>query len=341
MGSYLSANSGNGNETEIFQKALSHAYDELDKVDTSGPKKMGTTMTCLYLNDKGALVAHIGDSRIYHIRPSYVDIENKRLGILYQSSDHSLVNDLVKAGELTEEEARNFPQKNIITRAMQPNLERRPKADVILLNDVKPGDYFFLCCDGVLEQLTNEKLSEILADESTSDEEKLQAIKSVCDNQTRDNYTCLLIPVDGVEQDAVVADEPNSEMLVAEIETVNEVSGKKDDGEAAQPIKRIELQKAPVKRQRKAIWIVVAVLIVAILYALYVSVLPKQEKAPRQKRVNKIEHRHHNSDSAKRKSVPVVKPEAPLKKQIKEVQKEEQLKEKSDKADKHDNANQE
>lgn len=183
--------------TDYFKQALEYAYDELDKMDTGALKKMGTTMTCLYLHSKGYLVAHIGDSRIYHVRPANTDLSKGRLGIIYQSSDHSLVNDLLKAGELTEEEAINFPQKNVITRAMQPNLERRYKADVFSFNDIKAGDYFFLCSDGVLEQLTNERLCEILSSR-TSDEEKLETIKQVCYDKTKDNYTCYLIPIDKV-----------------------------------------------------------------------------------------------------------------------------------------------
>ena len=175
---------------DLFKVALEYAYNELDKKDSGSQKKMGTTMTCLYLHKKGYLVAHIGDSRIYHIRPY--------TGIVYQSSDHSLVNDLLRAGELTEEEAVNFSQKNVITRAMQPNLERRHKADIFSFSDIQKGDYFFLCCDGVLEQLTNDKLCEILSDKEITDEEKLASIKQVCDGNTKDNYSCFLIPVDDV-----------------------------------------------------------------------------------------------------------------------------------------------
>ena len=120
---------------DLFKQALDYTYNELDMQDSGGLKKMGTTMTCLYLHKNGYLVAHIGDSRIYHVRPN--------TGIVYQSSDHSLVNDLLRAGELTEEEAVNFPQKNVITRAMQPNLERRHKADIYSFSDIQKGDYFF------------------------------------------------------------------------------------------------------------------------------------------------------------------------------------------------------
>jgi len=190
-----------------FKAALAHGYAELDKVDTGAAKKMGTTMTCLVLHKGGALVAHIGDSRIYHVRPSLA--KDGLSGIIYQTTDHSLVNDLLRAGEITEEEAVNFPQKNVITRAMQPNLERPYRADIYKISDVQSGDFFFLCCDGVLEQLTNEKLGLILSDSTTTDEEKIASIKAVCNGCTRDNYTCWLIPIDSckVEQTDIVQDD--------------------------------------------------------------------------------------------------------------------------------------
>lgn len=184
---------------DIFEEGLSEAYNALDKIDTNSVRKPGTTMTALCLNDDSYLVAHIGDSRIYHVRPSLYNAKLNRGGILYQSSDHSLVNDLLKAGELTEEEARNFPQKNIITRAMQPHLQRRYKADVFMFDNIESGDYFFLCCDGILEQLDNNTLCRILANPKTDDKQKLAEIKAICDDKTRDNYTCWLIPIDKVE----------------------------------------------------------------------------------------------------------------------------------------------
>ena len=77
---------------------------------------MGTTLTLLYFACNGVTAAHIGDSRIYHIRPN--------VGLLYQSRDHSLVYDLFQAGEISYEEMATFPQKNVITRAMSPGEEK-------------------------------------------------------------------------------------------------------------------------------------------------------------------------------------------------------------------------
>lgn len=222
LGDYLS--SCTSVDIPAFEEGLAKAYDALDKIDTNSTRKPGTTMTCLCLNSDSYLVAHIGDSRIYHIRPSMYNAGTRRGGILYQSSDHSLVNDLLKAGELTEDEARDFPQKNIITRAMQPHLPKRCKADVYMFDDIQGGDYFFLCSDGVLERLSNEALCEILADKSTDDKQKLAAIKAICDRNTRDNYTCWLVPVDK-------ADIKQGSNVSQVIQADAEISGKSQSAE--------------------------------------------------------------------------------------------------------------
>ncbi len=239
---YLSQEGKSAND--IFTEALNYAYDELDQKDTGAAKKMGTTMTCLYLHSKGYLVAHIGDSRIYHVRPSQTDKANNRLGIIYQSSDHSLVNDLLRVGELTEEEAINFPQKNVITRAMQPNLEKRHKADVYSFNDIKAGDYFFLCCDGVLEQLTNEQLCRILADDSLSDEEKMFAIKGVCDGKTKDNYTAYLIPINDV-----IVEEQDDSLSNETIQAI-EVNAVTDGNNVMSSMDKLEIRQKTSKRRK-------------------------------------------------------------------------------------------
>ena len=77
-----------------FEEALDDAYNALDQMPDNFARKPGTTLTCLCLNEDSYLVAHIGDSRIYHVRPSLFNPQTGRGGIIYQSSDHSLVNDL-------------------------------------------------------------------------------------------------------------------------------------------------------------------------------------------------------------------------------------------------------
>lgn len=172
---------------ENFLDALSAAYDALDEKDDDSEKKMGTTLTLLKFHDKGCLAAHMGDSRIYHIRPSV-----KR--ILYVSRDHSLVNELVALGEMTQEEAKTSRQKNIITRAMQPGQERRSKADIKIIEDVRAGDYFYMCTDGMLEHTEDQEILNILCMKDRVDEEKMEIFRKLTE-ENRDNHSGFLIRV--------------------------------------------------------------------------------------------------------------------------------------------------
>ena len=178
--------------TEVFENALDAAYNALDEKDRddAGGKKMGTTLAFLHLNDRQAFMAHIGDSRIYHIRKN----KTGKATIIYKTSDHSLVNELLQGGIITKEEAAIHPKKNVITRAMQPHLEKRCKADFHISQDVAAGDCFFLCTDGILESITDGQLCSIV-EENTDEEAIINAIHKLCEEHSRDNYSAYLIPV--------------------------------------------------------------------------------------------------------------------------------------------------
>lgn len=183
---------------DMLLKAVNDAFHALDQKDSGATKKMGTTMTFLKLHAGGATIAHMGDSRVYHIRPGK-DADSTQ--ILFMTEDHSLVNDLVKIGELTPEEARVSPQKNIITRAMQPHMERQPKADIHHVTDIKPGDYFYLCSDGMLEEMEDANIRFNFSDMNGDDENKVQVLtNATIDN--RDNHTALIIHILDVEGEA-------------------------------------------------------------------------------------------------------------------------------------------
>ena len=187
---------------ELFLQALSAAYDALDAKDNGEERKMGTTLT--FAN--GATVAHIGDSRIYQLRPAS---KNTSARIVFRTQDHSLVNDLVKIGEITEEEAKHHPQKNVITRAMQPCQEHRAKADIAHLTDILPGDYFYMCSDGMLEEASDENILNIITKPNATDEQKLEMLRNVTE-ENKDNHTAHLIHIDGVEGDASIASNEES-----------------------------------------------------------------------------------------------------------------------------------
>lgn len=199
-------------ETDV-NEAVNLAYDELEKIDTGSSEgdslSMATTLTCICLHEDGILAAHMGDSRIYLVRPG--------VGLLYQSTDHSLVNALLQAGELTLEEAKTFPRKNVITKAIQPHGNKRFNAEVHQLTDIKARDYLFLCCDGVLEQLTNDRLVEILS-MSCSDTEKIQLLEAESTGRTKDNYTAYLIPIDSVEGESTIVQDDEVSVTMVETE---------------------------------------------------------------------------------------------------------------------------
>ena len=191
---------------ELFLQALSAAYDALDAKDNGEERKMGTTLTFLCLHASGATVAHIGDSRIYQLRPAS---KNSPARIVFRTQDHSLVNDLVKIGEITEEEAKHHPQKNVITRAMQPCQEHRAKADIAHLTDILPGDYFYMCSDGMLEEASDENILNIITKPNATDEQKLEMLRNVTE-ENKDNHTAHLIHIDKVEGDASIASNEES-----------------------------------------------------------------------------------------------------------------------------------
>lgn len=180
---------------EMLLQALDDAYDALDQKDSGADKKMGTTMTFLKFHRNGCTIAHIGDSRVYHIRPGKDTSDTQ---ILFQTRDHSLVNDLIEVGELTPEEAKTFRQKNVITRAMQPNMDRRCKADIQEITDIRPGDYFYMCSDGMLEEMEEEHIRFNFSAQTGSDENKMRILVEAT-SQNQDNHSAIVVHILDVE----------------------------------------------------------------------------------------------------------------------------------------------
>ena len=176
---------------EDFAVALNEAFLALDAKDNGAEKKMGTTLTFLKLHADGCTIAHIGDSRVYHIRPGK-NVEDTQ--ILFQTTDHSLINDLIKIGELTPEEAKYSKQKNVITRAMQPNMSRRPKADLYHSSDIQPGDYFMLCSDGILEQMEDDNIKFIFSEKAGDANNKVGMLIKATE-QNHDNHSAVLVQI--------------------------------------------------------------------------------------------------------------------------------------------------
>lgn len=193
-------------EDKLISDALAYSYEELDKLAIAGDtRQMGTTLTLLYFHGNGCTAAHIGDSRIYHLRPSSHTI-------LYKSRDHSLVYDLYQAGELTYEEMKTFPQKNVITRAMIAGDRSHPKPDVIHISDIQPGDYFYICSDGMLEQMEDEELLDVFVANVRDEEKRQMLISETSDN--KDNHSAYIVHIKEVSHDeadvSLINEEPTA-----------------------------------------------------------------------------------------------------------------------------------
>lgn len=143
IGSISSFTEGKTPDAKAVGDAVLYAnasiFDEANK--NADLSNMGTTLTMLWRIDHSFYLAHVGDSRCYLLRD----------GVLTRISvDHSLVNELVLSGAITEAEARVHPRRNIVTRAV--GTKNQLKVDVGQL-DIKKGDRWLLCSDGLTEHL--------------------------------------------------------------------------------------------------------------------------------------------------------------------------------------------
>mgnify|MGYP000880150664 CR=1 FL=1 len=130
---------------------------------------------------------NIGDSRVYRFR-------NNELRQL--TEDHSLVNELVKQGELTEEAAKHHPQKNIITRTL--GVSQDVDADVTIY-EFEPDDYLLLCTDGLTNMVDDEQIKTTLMTPTSLEEKCAALIQQANDAGGLDNITALILHQTGEE----------------------------------------------------------------------------------------------------------------------------------------------
>ena len=139
------------------EDALKFAIEKANDIIYSKAKEtpelrgMGTTVAAILINEDSAVIAHAGDTRIYQLRKGT---------IIFRSADHSVVANLVRQKKITEEEARNHPQSNIVTRA----LGIRPSMDIEFDEVVfLRGDRFVLCTDGIWGMMPQRDLVQALS----------------------------------------------------------------------------------------------------------------------------------------------------------------------------------
>src|SRR5437667_8235524 len=142
------ASSGPERVTSLIQEANRRVYERAASDPTTSG--MGTTMTVAIVEDGGVTIGHVGDSRAYRYRDG---------GIEQITEDHSLVNELMKSGKLSPEEAETHPQRSVITRALGTD----PDVDVDSFTvETQEGDVFLLCSDGLTTMIDDDYILGLL-----------------------------------------------------------------------------------------------------------------------------------------------------------------------------------
>lgn len=141
---------------------------------------MGTTLVGAVVSDSEAVVVNVGDSRCYII--SHGEIRQI-------TKDHSLVENMVDRGDITREQSRTHPNKNLITRAVG-TLER-VESDVFTVH-VDSGDYLVLCSDGLSNELTDDEIKKEILSADTVSEGCERLMGRVLSGNARDNVTVVL-----------------------------------------------------------------------------------------------------------------------------------------------------
>ena len=154
----------------VFEK--SQSYKELEG--------MGTTAVVAYVKDDTLLWAHVGDSRLY----IYGDSQLRRM-----TNDHSMVQELVNAGTITEAEVIHHPKRNMLTRAI--GVYDTVEVDTGMV-EVHEGERILLCSDGLSGYIEESRIEEILSEESSESRVLEDLVQLVYDAGARDNVTIIL-----------------------------------------------------------------------------------------------------------------------------------------------------
>ncbi len=170
-----------------LQNAVEEANREIIRAsrDGRGREGMGTTMTACMLEGERLLIAQVGDSRAYLLHQ----------GKLQQlTRDHSLMADMIEAGQLTPEEARNHPQRSVITRALGSDPNTRP--DIYEIN-VDAGDRLLVCSDGLSSMVRNETIEATLRRVRDPQRCASQLVNEAIAAGGHDNVTVIVSNVEG------------------------------------------------------------------------------------------------------------------------------------------------
>lgn len=154
-------------------------YAQASKDDSL--RGMGTTLVAVAIQNGCALIGHVGDSRCYLFRKSR---------LIRETNDHSLVDEQVRMGHMTQEDADRSPLRNVITRAI--GTQKTVEADIADL-PLEPGDMLLLCSDGLTREVPEDSIAAILQQPGTLNELCQKLIDAADAAGSHDNVTAVLV----------------------------------------------------------------------------------------------------------------------------------------------------
>ena len=167
---------------EWFAENLEKENQQIHRIGQDEEHKgMGTTLEAVAIIDDQVLFAHVGDSRIGLVRNG----EYHQL-----TSDHSLVNALLKAGQITEEEAAHHPQRNIITQSIGQKDELQPDFGMLT---VEAGDFIVINSDGLTNMISGDEIRDIVVSDLSVEEKAKTLVRFANNAGGLDNITVVLI----------------------------------------------------------------------------------------------------------------------------------------------------
>ncbi len=166
----------------ILNEAICRSNELLieEAIEDESKRGMGTTVVAATITDRHMYVANVGDSRLYVIGQEMRQV----------TRDHSLVEEMVRLGEMDEAEARKHPDKNIITRAIGAAESVTPDFFEV---DLEPEDFVLLCTDGLTNMITDEEIAEVVHGEGSLETKVNTLINMANRNGGRDNITVVMI----------------------------------------------------------------------------------------------------------------------------------------------------
>ena len=247
---------------DLIQEANRRVYDRSSSdPNTSG---MGTTITVALVEDDRVAFGHVGDSRAYLIRRARME---------QLTEDHSLVNELLKTGKLSREEAETHPQRSVITRALGTD----PDVDVDTFSvRAEDGDLFLLCSDGLTDMVSEESILDVVERNRSDIDGALRAlVKAANHGGGQDNITVVAFEIaDGV----LANDGETREQALPAVEdedTLDETVAVPVVDTGVVPVDEIRAEDEAVRRRRRLrrllAWLAILLLVAAVAVAVYVG----------------------------------------------------------------------